>query len=173
MDRAHTKGASGSKNYQRGGKMNGMRKSLGLTIATLMIAEFAFLLLQAGAPAVQASDAAATRLGWLGGCYPPARAIGRYFTGDAPCRPSQTISIEQIQAALGAHGVLRPGEILRYAPEQRARALTCWGLVMDQGQPSGWICSDEAGLYRAGMDGRLNSGRWQLSTDGAWVEAGA
>jgi hypothetical protein len=153
--------------------MDGMRNSVGLTIVTILVAGFGFLLLQAGTPAVQASDAAVTRLGWLGGCYPPVRAVGQYFAGDAPCRPSQTVSLEQIQAALSAHGVLRPGETLRYAPEARARALTCWGLVMDQGQASGWICSDAAGLYRAGMDGRLDSGWWHLLSDGTWVEADA
>jgi hypothetical protein len=153
--------------------MDGMRRSVALTLVTILVAGFAFLLLQAGAPAAQASDAAVTRLGWLGGCYPPVRAVGRYFPGDAPCRPSQTVSLEQIQAALSAHGVLRPDETLRYAPETRARALTCWGLVMERGQASGWVCSDEAGLYRVGMDGRLASGRWQLLSDGAWVEADA
>lgn len=151
--------------------MNPMRKTLGLLIATTLVLLFAFLLLQAGTPAVQASDAAVTPLGWLGGCYPPVRAVGRYFPGDAPCRPSQTLSLEQLAAALAANGVLEPGESLRFVPNAGARALTCWGLVLGHGQAAGWICSDETGLYRTGMGGRLTSSHWLLHSDGAWTKA--
>ena len=151
--------------------MNGMRKSLGLMVGTALMCMFAFLFFQAGAPEVQAAEAVVTRLGWLGGCYPPASAVGRYFPGDAPCRPSETISLAAIQSALSAHGVMIPGETLRFSPDMRARALTCWGFVEFRGQGNGWICSDEAGLYRVDMGGQPVSAHWQLLSDGTWSQA--
>jgi hypothetical protein len=151
--------------------MNGVRNSLGLMIVTTLLLGFGGLLLQAGTPAAKASDAATTPLVWMGGCYPPVMAVGRYFPGDAPCQPSQTISLTQLEAALSAHDVLAAGESLLYAPQPRARALTCWGLVMNGSQASGWVCTDAAGLYRLSLDGKLASGRWQLLADGKWIAA--
>ena len=149
--------------------MNGVRNSLGMMIVFTLVIGFGLLLIQAGTPAAQASEAAVTPLAWMGGCYPPVLAVGRYFPGDAPCRPSQTISLTQLEAALDAHGVLAAGESLSYAPQPRARALKCWGLVMNGNQAAGWVCTDAAGLVRMSLDGRQLSARWQLLADGTWT----
>ena len=153
--------------------MYGTRQTLGLIVATTLVCGFAFLLLQAGLPPAHASGEPATTLGWLGGCYPPALAVGRYFPGDAPCRPSQTIALGEIEFGLKLHGVMQPKERLEFAPQPRARMLSCWGLITSGGaQPSGWLCSDRAGVYRTTMDGRMSSARWQLTVADRWITVG-
>lgn len=150
--------------------MNTTRATLGLLIATILIAGFGFLFLQAGTPEAQASGADANRLAWLGGCYPPALAVGRYFPGDAPCRPSQTISLSEIEFSMKTHGVMRLRENLEFAPQPRARNLTCWGLILDGAKAAGWLCSDDLGVYRTALDGPPASAHWQLDSDGLWTQ---
>ena len=150
-------------------KMDGGRNTLGLMMVTTILIGLGFLLMQAGTPTAKASDAAITPLRWMGGCYPPVMAVGRYFPGDAPCRPSRTISLRQLETALAANDVLKAGESLQFASQAQARALKCWALVMDGSTATGWVCSDGGGLYRVGMDGGLASGRWQLLADGTWA----
>ena len=164
--------------------ITGTRRAFAFSIVMILLAGFGFrvadtalaarpdVLTLGGGVAVAAPDEVVTplRLAWLGGCYPPAMAVGAYAPADAPCHPSGTISLDQLQAELSARGALTPGESLDYAPQPRARRLICWGLIMNGDRAAGWACSDESGVYRTSMNGQASSERWQLQSDGSWVK---
>ncbi|MBI3760671.1 MAG: hypothetical protein HY260_02250, partial [Chloroflexi bacterium] len=105
--------------------MDGTRRTLALMMTMTIVAGFAFLFVQTATPAAKAEENGGTHLGWLGGCFPPVMAVGRYYPGDAPCHPRETVSLAELQQEFNAQGLIKNGEHLEYAPQPRARALTC------------------------------------------------
>ena len=148
--------------------MEGTRGAIGMTIVMTFVAGLAVLLLQANTPVARAD--AVTRLDWLGRCYPPVMAVGRYLPGDAPCKPSETLALSRLQIDLAAIGVIEPGERIEFV--RQPRALTCWGVVLNGSQMAGWICSDASGLYRLDAQNQIASARWQLTASGEWLTVG-
>jgi hypothetical protein len=106
------------------------------------------------------------RVEWLGPCG-AAAGLGLYRASDAPCQPARQASLAWLQGQLSALGLLAAGEYLEPAPADSR----CGAEIRSAaGAPAGRLCADAAGLYRAGLNAGEPGQRWQMWTDGEWVE---
>lgn len=93
------------------------------------------------------------QLAWLIDCAPSQNLLGLYAAGDAPCRPSRAVTLGWLQGQLSATGRLASGEYLDQAFNPKNAACLARVLAGTGGQPAGWVCSDERGLYRTDAEG--------------------
>ena len=106
------------------------------------------------------------RVGWLSQCEAaPVRQLGLYTADDAPCHPHRAVSLNWLQSQLASTGVLATGEYLEDAPNPGDP--TCFAAVLSgpNAAPSGWLCADARGLYRADTNGQAPAARFQL-----WIQ---
>jgi len=89
----------------------------------------------------------------------------------APARPPGDVRLMNAAVALVVSGcllgLLAAGEYLEPAPADSR----CGAEIRSAaGAPAGRLCADTAGLYRAGLNAGEPGQRWQMWTDGEWVE---
>ena len=106
------------------------------------------------------------RFEWLNHCAPAGAQLGLYAASDAPCQPSRIVSLTWLQSQLAANGLLTTGEYLEPAPVAQNSACSLAVLNSATQQPTGCICSDANGLYRADASGKDSAKRVQLESGG-------
>jgi len=104
------------------------------------------------------------RFEWLSRCgaAETLAQLGLYTASDAPCQPSQAVSLAWLQSQLAVNGLLTTGEYIEPAPDAPNLPCSLRVLTTTMNQPAGWICSDANGLYRADGDGVGAARRVQL-----------
>ena len=116
--------------------------------------------------AAQASMAVTfVSLEWLSQCASTPEQLGLYARGDAPCQPSRSASLAWLQSQLSSTGMLASGEYLAKAADPNNRACVAQILAGTMGQPAGWVCSDQNGLYRTDPAGQASGQRMRL-----WIQ---
>lgn len=98
-------------------------------------------------------------------------SVGLYAANDAVCKPTKTLTFEQLVDVSRATGLVQASEsVLRLGLESQP---TCAYTVTAEGKIVGWLCTDSAGLYRINSQGQDQGGgtRWQWSTEngGIWL----
>lgn len=134
-----------------------------------------FIQIARGTPApVRAADVSPghelLRLEWLGRCRAPRAALGLYARTDFPCQPRRAESLDWLRGELDRLGMLADDEHL-FLIAHPAKP-TCGVVIVAgaQAKVTGWVCSDISGLYRADAAGNDAGVRWQLWSDGGWVQ---
>lgn len=111
------------------------------------------------------------RLEWLNQCDPARQGLALYAVGDDPCRPGQTVSLTWLQSQLTTKGLLAATEYLDWATDSTNTACRAVVLAGPNGAPSGRVCADWRGIYRASLAGQDSGKRLQYWSDGNWVQS--
>jgi len=100
-------------------------------------------------------------------CAELADKVGLYAVADAECRPTKTLTFEELVAISRATKLLRDGENLQRLSLGGQTA--CAYAVTADNQVWGWLCTDASGLYRVDHWGR----EWDGGTRWQWFSAGS